>query len=89
MMNIGGERKGEREDQRQTWRANVDTSLWQLQWHSLPCARPLHLSEQLLLDCLQEVGPKVAWVEENLMLQCNLCIKEGSLDTAPAIMWFN
>ena len=41
--------------------------------HSLPSARSLHLCEQLLLYCVQQAGTKVAWVEQNVMLEGNLC----------------
>lgn len=32
----------------------------------------LHLSEQLLFDCVQKVWSKVSWMQENLMLQRDL-----------------
>jgi len=41
--------------------------------HSLPSARSLHLCKQLLLYRVQQAGTKVAWVEQNVMLEGNLC----------------
>lgn len=40
--------------------------------HSLSRARALDLREELLLDRIEEVGPKVARVQENIVLQRDL-----------------
>ena len=36
--------------------------------HSLSSASPLYFSEQLLFDSLQQVGPKIARVQQDLVL---------------------
>lgn len=44
--------------------------------NSLARAGPLHLCEQLLLDSVEEIGPEVAGMQQDLMLQGDLWKQE-------------